>query len=72
MVLLARARTLARTGEGARVRALAAISLQEIARSSGCSAATVWRWERGERAPHGEAAVAWARLLVELQQAVKS
>lgn len=72
VVLLARARTLARTGEGARIRALAALSVQEIADSAGCAPSTLWRWERGERAPHGGAAVAWARLLVELQRSAKS
>ncbi len=68
VVTLAQARRYAQTGEGARIRAAALLSLRDVAEVSNCAPATVWRWERGERAPRGDAAVAWARLLHDLQR----
>lgn len=65
---LATARRYAVTGAGARLRRSAHLSLQEIAEATGCSVTTVWRWEQGQRAPHGAPALAWARLLRELEQ----
>ncbi len=69
LVDLARARRYATSGDGGRIRAAASLSLHEVADAAGCSVTTVWRWERGERAPRGAAAVAWARLLNDLQRA---
>lgn len=66
---LALARRYALTGAGGRVRRAAHLSLQEVADATGCSVTTLWRWERGERAPRGRPAVAWAALLRQLEQA---
>jgi DNA-binding transcriptional regulator YiaG len=67
VIHLALARQYAATGTGARIRTAAQLSLQEVAIAAGCSTTTVWRWEQGQRQPHGEAAVAWVRLLQELE-----
>lgn len=69
ILLVARARHLAKSGEGARIRAAADLSLGEVATAIGVSVPALWRWEHGERSPRGERAAAWARLLSELQEA---
>jgi transcriptional regulator with XRE-family HTH domain len=66
LLRVARARSLAASGEARRLRKAAGLSLQEIAGGVGCSAVAVWRWENGERAPRGEAAARYAALLDQL------
>jgi transcriptional regulator with XRE-family HTH domain len=66
--MLARARTLATSGAGLRQRTSAGLSLREVAQAVGVSPSTLWRWERGERAPRGKAAIAWASLLSDLDR----
>ena len=60
---LAAVRELSRTGRARELRLAADLSLYEVARAIGVSAATVQRWEVGERRPHGEAALRYAALL---------
>jgi DNA-binding transcriptional regulator YiaG len=56
-------RRLARTGTARLIREGAGISGSELARELGVSRAAVSRWERGERAPKGDVAQAWAAIL---------
>lgn len=63
---LAETRTLVRSGAARPIRLNAGLSLGEVAKSIGVSPATILRWETGERVPHGEAAVAYGRLLYAL------
>lgn len=56
-------RHLARTGEARRRRVAARLSLAEVADELDVSAATVSRWERGERLPKGSRAIAYGALL---------
>lgn len=63
MVLdLVQARRLTRGG-GRRIRVAADLTLRELAAEVGVDAATLYRWERGEGKPRGEAAVRWVRAL---------
>lgn len=66
---LAQARRYALSGGGGRVRRAAHLSLREVADACDSSVTTVWRWEKGQRAPRGAPAVAWVRLLLELERA---
>lgn len=50
------------------IRAQAGLSLADIATPVGVSPTTILRWERGERSPHGEAALRYADLLDQLSQ----
>ena len=54
---LARARSLAASGEGRRRRIAADVSLSELAAEVGCAHSTVWKWELGLRRPNGQAAL---------------
>lgn len=56
-------RALVESGAAKPIRLAARLSLNEVARSVGVSPATVLRWENRERVPHGDAAVAYGRLL---------
>jgi len=69
-VLLKRIRQLARTGAARMIRVSAGLSLAELGESMDppVPASTVLRWERGECAPHGARALAYARILKELTQ----
>jgi DNA-binding transcriptional regulator YiaG len=58
-----RVREQARTGEARELRLAAELSLAEVAGAVGTSAATISRWERGARRPHGGAALRYGRLL---------
>lgn len=62
---LARVRRLVRSGAARAIRASAGVSLAELAGAVGPSVqpTTVWRWERGERMPRGELAVAYLAVL---------
>lgn len=56
-------RALLRTGAASSIRIAADLSLAEIAAPLGVSKTTVLRWERGERVPRGELALAYWLLL---------
>ena len=68
---------MARSGRGRKIRQAADLSLNEVAAASTPpgeappSHVTVLRWERGDRSPHGPAAVRWFDLMVRLEKAVK-
>lgn len=63
---LSRVRRLARTGAARGIRIGAGASVREVARAVGVAAATVHRWETGNRIPRGEKALAYGRVLDEL------
>jgi len=63
---LSRVRSLAASGVARAVRERAGLSLSEMAGTIGVGISTLSRWERAERAPRGEAALAYARVLEEL------
>lgn len=66
---LAAARRLAADGSARRIRVAAGLSCAELAAAIDVTRVTVSRWERGQRSPHGAAAVRWVRLLRRLEQA---
>jgi DNA-binding transcriptional regulator YiaG len=66
--LLIEAREAAKSGRAERVRVAAGLSQAEIAAAIGVTAPCVSRWEAGDRRPRGAAAIAYARLLQELDQ----
>jgi DNA-binding transcriptional regulator YiaG len=66
---LARVRTAVRTGAARRVRLAAQITQPEIAADVQVSAAAISRWEAGERAPRGAAALRYLRVLERLSAA---
>lgn len=63
VIHLARARELARSGEGKRIRESARLTVGDIGRACGVDQSTIYRWEHGLRAPRGPAAVRYAELL---------
>ncbi len=56
-------RALLRSGAAGSIRVAAGLSLSEVAEPLGTSKTTVLRWERRERVPRGELALAYWRLL---------
>jgi len=75
MLALARARRLAKSGAARAIRIGAGLSLAELGSNvgpDGVGPATVQRWETGQRAPHGELALAYAAALDVLQRAASS
>lgn len=70
MVLLSKARALARSGEAESLRKAAGLSSNEIAAVCGVAPLSVRRWESGERVPHGTAGVAYGRVLAALLEGV--
>lgn len=67
-VELAVARRMAASGEARRIREASGLTNPEIARDIGTAPNTPRRWEKGERVPHGEAAVRWVLLLRQLER----
>ncbi len=65
---LARVRDFVRSGVARSIRLGARLSYGEVARSLGVSPATVFRWERQQRVPRGDAAIAYLRLLERLME----
>jgi len=70
LLSLTAARDLARSGRARELRLAARLSLAEMAGAVGVSAATVSRWECGQRRPHGPAALRYGALLDALERAV--
>lgn len=68
LVMLSFVRNMCKNGTARMIRMKAGLSLAEVgsALDPPVGAPTVLRWERGERAPHGEKALAYGRLLEEL------
>ncbi len=66
VVALAELRRKCRTGEARRIRIEAGVSQSEAGAPAGVGPAVVSRWENGERAPRGEAALRYAELLDDL------
>ena len=67
VVELATIRRIARNGEARLIRETAGLSPAEVAEAIGASPLTVRRWERGDRAPRGDAGLRYARLLRDLR-----
>ncbi len=57
------ARELARNGEGRTRRARAGLSQAAVGTICGVSGPAISRWEKGDRAPRGRAAVRYLRLM---------
>lgn len=68
---LAEIRRLINSGRARTIRMSAKVSLAEVAEDieDGVSPTTVLRWERGQRSPHGPAALAYLEVLRRLEQA---
>lgn len=63
LLVVAEARSLAKTGAAQALRLAAGFSLGEVGSAVGASSSTVLRWERGERRPSGERALLYGQLL---------
>ena len=63
---LAKVRRLTGSGVARVIRESAGVSLTEVAQGAEVDRSTVWRWERGQRRPTGEAAIRYLRVLEEL------
>ena len=68
MLALARVRTLGKSGAARAIRVRAGLSLAELGSRVGVGAATIHRWEVGQRSPHGELALAYAAALASLER----
>ena len=60
---------MARSGYAHIVRVEAGLSLDELAQAVGVHPSTVLRWERGERVPRGEKAIAYLNQLDAISKA---
>jgi DNA-binding transcriptional regulator YiaG len=65
-VKLTRVRRLAASGAARAIREAAGLSLTEAANSAEVHRLTIYRWEHGQRRPHGEAALRYLALLERL------
>jgi DNA-binding transcriptional regulator YiaG len=73
LVRLSRLREQLRSGDAKRIRQAAKVSQSEMDDALGLPPSTVAYWERGNRMPRGERALAYAALLDRLEeQAVAS
>ena len=63
LVELSKVRSLAKSGTARAIRRSAGVSAGEVAEAVGVSSSTVLRWEDGERAPRGEAALRYGAIL---------
>jgi hypothetical protein len=69
-VVISRARRLARSGEGRRIREEAGLTVREMSSAVGVVPATISRWERGLGRPvRGSAVRRWVRVLDRLHSA---
>jgi DNA-binding transcriptional regulator YiaG len=66
---LTRVRALFSSGAARALRVAAGLSLPEGAKAGRVAVSTLWRWEEGQRVPHGEAALRYGELLDALAQA---
>lgn len=63
LLALRRVRALVRSGSAMAVRVSAGLSRSEVARAAQVSERALFRWEKGERVPHGDAALRYGRVL---------
>jgi len=68
-LLLTRVRVLFSSGTAKALRIAAGLSLPEGAKAGRIAVSTLWRWEEGQRVPHGEAALRYGELLDALAEA---
>lgn len=68
VVKLTRVRKLVESGAARAIRQAAGLSLTEASKGSGVNRVTIFRWESGQRRPHGEAAIRYLALLDELSR----
>jgi transcriptional regulator with XRE-family HTH domain len=68
LLRLADVRLRARAGSARSLRLAAGLSLREVADDVGVAVSTLWRWENGERRPHGAAAIRYAAVLDALDE----
>lgn len=66
LVNLIQIRDLAQSGATRQLRLALGLSLPELAQQVGVSPSTVYRWEVGERTPHGAAALRYRATLKRL------
>ena len=66
---LARVKRLTRSGAAQMIRIRSGISLRELGQAVGVGPATILRWERGDRSPKGDKALAYGRALDDLTKA---
>jgi transcriptional regulator with XRE-family HTH domain len=69
LVALSRVRRLTKSGAARTIRLSAGLSLAELGARAGVGPSTVFRWERGQRSPHGEAALRYGATLDALHKA---
>ena len=67
-VRLTRLRRLTESGAARAIRESAGLSLSEASASAKVDRTTIHRWERGQRKPHGRAALRYLALLEELSR----
>jgi DNA-binding XRE family transcriptional regulator len=72
LIVVARVRRLAKSGEAQSIRVGAGLSLAELGSSVGVGATTIYRWESGRRSPHGELALSYASVLDALAEAASA
>lgn len=63
LLALSMVREACTNGEARRIRERHLLSVNEVAHAVGAAPSTLSRWERGQRAPKGEAARRYARFL---------
>jgi transcriptional regulator with XRE-family HTH domain len=66
LVALARARALCTSGAARAARLAAGLSLGEVGKALEKAPSTIYRWEKGERQPRGEAGIRYGELLARL------
>lgn len=66
LTALTRVRSLAASGAARTIRCRAGVSLAEVASGCTVTATTVWRWETGQRVPHGAPAIIYGEILAAL------
>jgi DNA-binding transcriptional regulator YiaG len=67
-VRLTRLRRLVESGAARAIRESAGLSLSEASAGADVNRITIHRWERGQRKPHGDAALRYLALLEELSK----
>lgn len=63
LLALSRLRAMTRAGTAKAVRTAAGLTIAEMSRAADVSERSIYRWERGQSVPHGEAARRYAKLL---------
>jgi len=66
---LSKVRALTESGAARTIRIAARLSLPEVADAIDSHPTTIWRWEGGERKPHGDVGVRYADFLQTLMEA---